>query len=127
MTSERKLNSRSTNAMPSTNANTIGRCESTTALKSAVPAVWPVTPAVTPRTAPRVTGTSARSRRSAATERASVPVPVRGIAIVSTRWSALCSTVSGFSSPRVCSARAISRAAPCCTAPARTSGAIRPT
>lgn len=45
ITTERTVSSSSRNAMPSTNANTNGRCEFIAELKSAVPAVSPVTPA----------------------------------------------------------------------------------
>ncbi len=45
ITIERKVNSNSRNAIPSTNAKTIGRCPFIAELKSAVPAVSPLTPA----------------------------------------------------------------------------------
>ena len=56
ITIERKVTSSSTNASPSTNANTIGACDFIESLKSRELAVMPVTCASAPCTRPIVDG-----------------------------------------------------------------------
>jgi hypothetical protein len=93
---ERNVTSRSRNARPSTNANTIGRCDVIESLKSFEPAVMPVTLASTPLTRSIVVGsTSSRSFASAAFEVASVPLPCIGIDTTSTVLSGLMLVVTG--------------------------------
>ena len=89
-TIDRNVTSSSTNASPSTNANTIGRRDLIVSLKSFEPAVMPVTLTSAPGTAPIVCGTtSSRSAASAASDFASVPSPASGMSTIARSWRGL--------------------------------------
>ena len=84
-----------------TNANTSGRCERMTSLKSFDPAVKPVTAVSAPGSLPTVLGTTS-SRRTASdrSDAASVPVPFTPSETTATVLSGLISTLAGaLSSP----------------------------
>ena len=100
-TIERNVTSSRMNASVSTNANTSGRCDFITSLKSFDPAVKPVTATSAPGSLPTVAGTtSSRSTASERSDAASVPVPLTARATVATVLSGLTSISTGsFSWP----------------------------
>ena len=80
ITIERKVTSSSTNASPSTNANTNGARDFIVLLKSSVCPATPVVWVVMPGMRPIVAGiTLLRSSSSASSDVASTPVPASGI------------------------------------------------
>ena len=92
-------------ASVSTKANTSGRCDFITSLKSFDPAVKPVTATSAPGSLPTVAGTtSSRSTASERSDAASVPVPLTASATVATVLSGLTSTLDRLVSWPVASA-----------------------
>ena len=120
MTIERNVTSSRMKASESTKANTSGRRETMTSLKSFEPAVKPVTATSAPGRRPTVAGTT--SRRSTSSERSeagSVPSPLIASDTVATVLSGLISTLLGsISSPVAIASRRRSAMAP------RTAGVV---
>ena len=96
---------RSRNAIPSTNANTIGVRTDISELKSCEPAVSPVTDTSAPLTRSSVVGISElRSVESACSDAAFSPSPASGAVIFATVWSGFTVTSIGFPISPVASA-----------------------